>query len=633
MARERKKDEKKRINSLNGCIKNSIKKFRPPERISVSEWADRHRRLSPENSAEAGRWKTGRTPYLKEIMDAFTDPKVHHIAVVASSQVGKTEAELNMLGYAIDQDPGGIIFIFPTVEEGKKFSKRRIAPMIRDTKPLREKVAAERSRDGDNTVLNKAYPGGMLSIVGSNAPAPLASTPARYIFGDERDRWAESAGKEGDPWELAKARTTTFYNYKLVEVSTPTVAGHSAIENGFHAGTEEYWCVECPHCHEYIFIEFEHIIYEHTAKKINHKTHYTVQKAEFACPECGCISQEAEMRRQKHKWVAKNQGAYGNGVRSFWINGFSSPWMGWKEIVLAYLQAKGDPNKLQTVYNTKMGKLWDGEVYVDDADDEMLARREKYDAELPEGVLFLSCGVDTQDNRLEYEVVGYGFEEENWGIERGVIPGKPSDEDVWERLDGVIDRAYRFKDGKGLKISITFVDSGGHYTQEVYEQCAKRLNKRVFAVKGKGGSGRPYTEVPKKTKIIKEDRVIGEVWYYLIGVDSGKAKIMSMFGDNAEQKWHIPSNEGKGYSAAFFNGLLSEKMVLKGKKWVWEKIPGHNRNEALDCRNYANAGFDAFKPNLHAIYKRLHAAAEGGKPRKTMFRKQRKKGVAYGDDW
>lgn len=633
MARERKKDEKKRVSSLNSCIKKPIRYFRPPERISVTVWAERHRRLSPENSAEAGKWKTGRTPYLKEIMDAFTDPKVHHIVIVASSQVGKTEAELNMLGYAIDQDPGGIIFILPTVEEGKKFSKRRIAPMIRDTKPLKEKVAAEKGRDGDNTVLNKAYPGGMLSIVGSNAPAPLASTPARYIFGDERDRWAESAGKEGDPWELAKARTTTFYNYKLVEVSTPTIAGHSAIENGFHEGTEEYWCVECPNCNEYIFIEFEHIIYEHTAKKINHKTSYTVEKVEFACPECGCISQEAEIRRQPHKWIAKNPEAYGNGTRSFWINGFASPWMGWKEIILAYLKAKGKPEKLQTVYNTKMGKLWNMETYEDDVDDEMLARREHYDAELPEGVLFLTCGVDTQDNRMEYEVVGYGFEEENWGIERGVIIGKPSEADVWERLDGVIDREYRFKDGKKLKITITFVDSGGHYTQEVYEQCAKRLNKRVFAVKGKDGAGRPYTEVPRKTKIIKEDRVIGEVWFYLIGVDSGKAKIMSMFCDKEEQKWHIPDNEGKGYNASFFNGLLSEKMVLKGKKWVWEKIPGHNRNEALDCRNYANAAYDAFKPNLRAIHKRLNGTGEEKKAKKAVFRKQKQKGIGYGDDW
>ena len=513
MSREKKKTNERRIADLNRTIKKPIDNFNPPEMMSVSEWADRYRRLSPENSAEAGRWKTSRTPYLREIMDAFKDPRVHRLSVVASSQVGKTECILNILGYAIDQEPGGIMFIVPTVDVAKEFSKRRLAPMIRDTKKLRDKIAEAKSRDGDNTVLKKSYPGGMLTLVGSNAPAPLASTPARYVFGDERDRWAKDAGGEGDPWKLAEARTITFYNYKMVEVSTPTIKNGSAIAEAFDVGTQEYWCVECPHCREYVFIEFENIMFQFSTKKINHKTQYIVDSVEFACPQCGCASSEDVIKKQPHKWMVKNPDAYRNGVRSFWINGFSSPWLGWKKMILAYLEAKGDPKKLQTVYNTYFGKLWDGESYVDDETDEWLKKREEYNAELPEGVLCLTCGVDTQDNRLEYEVVGHGFEDENWGIERGAIPGKPSDGDVWERLDGVIDKVYRFKDGKGLKISITFVDSGGHFTQDVYEQCAKRLNKRVFAIKGKDGEDRPYTDVPKKTKIIKEDSVVGVVCF------------------------------------------------------------------------------------------------------------------------
>lgn len=632
MSKEKKKTNEKNIKNLNRTIKKSTEKFRPPEQISVSEWADRYRKLSSENSAEAGRWKTSRTPYLKEIMNAFKDPRVHRLVVAASSQVGKTECELNMLGYAIDQDPGGIMFVMPTVDVAKDFSKRRLAPMIRDTKRLRSKIAESKSRDGDNTVLKKSYPGGMLTLVGSNAPAPLAGTPARYIFGDERDRWTDDAGGEGDPWKLAEARTITFYNYKMVEVSTPTIKGQSAIEDSFDAGTQEYWSVECPHCHEYIFIEFEHIMFKFNSSKINHKTQYIVESAEFACPECGCASTEEVIRKQPYKWIAKNPNAYLNGVRSFWINAFSSPWVGWKTIVLRYLEAKGDPNKLKTVYNTLLGKLWDGETYIDDDTDVWLEKREKYEAELPDGVLCLTCGVDTQDNRLEYEVVGYGFESETWGIERGVILGKPDCEDTWERLDGIIDKVYHFKDDKGLKISITFVDSGGHYTQDVYLQCAKRINKKVFAIKGKEGEDRPYTDVPKKTKIIKEERVIGEVWFYIIGVDSGKTKIMTALSDDSEQKCHFPSNSDKKYSDSFFNGLLSEKMVYKNKKWVWEKIPGHNRNEALDCRNYANAAFDALKPNLHALYRRLNEL-QPKRPQQIKFKKQKKRSINYGDEW
>lgn len=180
--------------ALNITVKKAVSNFTPPEQLTVTEWADKYRRLSPENSAEAGQWRTSRTPYLKEIMDAFTDPNVHRIAVAASSQVGKTEMEMNMIAYMVDIDPGPAIFVLPTVDNGKDMSKRRMAPMIRDTKPLKRKIASAKSRDSDNTLLKKTYPGGMLTITGSNSSASLASIPCRYVFGDERDRWAKDVG-------------------------------------------------------------------------------------------------------------------------------------------------------------------------------------------------------------------------------------------------------------------------------------------------------------------------------------------------------------------------------------------------------------------------------------------------------
>ena len=622
------------LKDLNATVRKSTSNFKPPEQLSVTEWSDKYRRLSAENSAEPGRWRTSRTPYLKEIMDAFTDPKVHRIAVAASSQVGKTECEMNMLGYAIDIDPGPIMLVMPTVDNAKDFSKRRIAPMIRDTKPLREKISKAKSRDGENTVLKKAYPGGMLTMTGSNSPASLASVPARYVFGDERDRWAKDAGGEGDPWGLVEARTITFYNYKMVEVSTPTIKGYSAIESAFNTGTQEYWSVQCPHCGEYNFIKFDHIRFDFHTNKIQGKTQYIVDDVMYACPECGAASTEQEMRKQPKKWIAKNPEAYKNGVRSFWINAFSSPWMPWKKLVLRFLEAKDDPEKLKTVYNTLFGELWEDRGDLED-EDEMLARREEYEADLPDGVLCLTCGVDTQDNRLEYEVVGYGQFGENWGIEKGYIMGKPSENDVWERLDGIIDRSYHFKNGKALKISLTFVDSGGHYTQEVYEECNKRINKRVFAIKGKGGEGVPFTGPPSKVNIVKDNKIIGKAWLYVLGVDAGKERIMSgLKVRSAGARYsHFPSNEDKGYDNLYFSGLLSEKMTYKNNKWQWEKLPGHNRNEALDCRNYANAAFRALNPNLDAIERKLKGAAQEIKKQVKPKKKQRKRSDLYGDDW
>lgn len=638
-------DRKQELDNINRTIKRSVANFNPPEQITVQQWSDKYRILSPENSSEPGRWRTKRTPYMKEPMKAFTDPKIRRIVIAASSQVGKTELEMNMMGYAIDIDPGPIMWVMPTQDTAEDFSKRRIAPMIRDTKRLKMKMDPAKGRNKDNTVLKKRYPGGMLTITGSNSPANLASTPSRYVFGDEIDRWTTDAGGEGDPWALLEARTVTFYNHKMIQVSTPTVKGHSAIESAFALGTQEYWSVECPHCHEYNFVDFDDIDYKYEANENGSKKQFKVTKVQYVCPICACISSETEMKKSSHKWIAKNPEAYKNEIRSFWINAFSSPWMPWSKIVLRFLEADGDPKKMQPVFNTLLGRLWEdrGGLLTDK---QMLDRREEYKAELPEGVLCLTCGVDTQDNRLEYEVVGYGFFEESWGIEKGILMGipdvddKPEIESVWTRLDGILDKEWRFADGKKLKISVTFVDSGGHYAQDVYEQCNKRLDKRVFAIKGRGNENIPYTGPPKRVDIIKPDdtgekQVIGKAWLYSIGVDAGKARIMSAIKvqEPGARYCHFPLQEEKGYDLNFFNGLMSEKMVYSNGKWKWEKLTGHKRNEALDCRNYANAAFRALKPNLDSIFQKLknpdsviHLKA------KKEIKKQKKRGM-QADDW
>lgn len=637
MAAEKRTQTADDLKNLLKTISKVVSNFRPPEQLSVSQWADKYRRLSGENSAEAGRWKTSRTPYLEEIMNAFTDPKVHRIAVAASSQVGKTEMELNMLGYAIDIDPGPIMFVLPNTKPvAEEFSKRRVSAMIRDTPRLRKKVADVKSRNGNNTIFTKSYPGGMLTITGANSPSNLASTPCRYVFGDERDRWPKSAGTEGDPWGLVEARTTTFYNYKMVEVSTPTIKGYSAIEDSFNTGTQEYWCAECPHCHEYNFIEFENIYFEHTTDIKNGKKQFKITKIEYVCPICGCVSTESEIRKQPKKWIAENPDAYEKGVRSFWINGFSSPWTRWEKLILQFLDADGDPDKIKTVFNTKFGKLWEHRTGSVD-EDALLQRREEYEAELPKGVLCLTCGVDTQNNRLEYEVVGYGHYKEDWGIEKGIIMGKPDEDEVWKRLDGIIDKVWRFKDGKGLKISVTFVDSGGAYTQEVYMQCKKRFHKKVFAIKGANREGTPYTSPAKLVNILDEEKnVIGKTWLYYLGVDAGKEKIMS--GLEVQQPGpgysHFPLDEDRGYDYNFVNGLLSEQLVYEKNRWKWVKIPGHERNEALDCRNYANAAFKALNVNLKDIEKGLREITPDKKVKKKTKRQPKRRASSLMEgDW
>ena len=615
--------------------------MKPPEDLTVSQWADKNRRLTSESSAEVGKWRTSRTPYMFDILDSFTDPLIEHIVVVAASQVGKSETINNMVGYCIDQDPGPILLIQPTIDDVKRYSEMRIAPMIRETRCLKRKVADPKSRDAANTKRQKSFPGGVLVMTGSNVAHDLSSMPIRYVFGDERDRWATSAGSEGDPWELAVARTRTFYNKKMVEVSTPTVKGASAIENSYNLGTMERWKTQCPHCGEYVELTFDNIRFEYDAAENGDKKIFHISEIFYVCPECGGISDEHTMKSQPAKWVATvPEARKHHKTRSFWLTAWVSPWATWESIILQFLQAGTDSAKLQVVYNTQFGELWEerGDMA---SEDDVMARREVYEAEVPDGVLLLTCGVDTQDDRLEYEVVGHRRYGETWGIKKGVILGRPDTEEVWERLDEVLSHKYKFKSGVSLQISLTFIDEGGHFTQEVRQHCLARQYDHVFAIKDANRPDIPYTAPPKKQKIVVNGKVIGQVWVYEIGVNAGKQKIV----DNLRVQspganyCHFPLRDD--YGKQFFKQLMSEHLAYVPKlkhPWQWQKIPGHERNEAFDIRNYNLAACEILSPDWDAIEQKLRTAKPGEenasipmKEKKAKLRK-RKKSEFY-DDW
>ena len=615
--------------------------MKPPEDLTVSQWADKNRRLTSESSAEVGKWRTSRTPYMFDILDSFTDPLIEHIVVVAASQVGKSETINNMVGYCIDQDPGPILLIQPTIDDVKRYSEMRIAPMIRETRCLKRKVADPKSRDAANTKRQKSFPGGVLVMTGSNVAHDLSSMPIRYVFGDERDRWATSAGSEGDPWELAVARTRTFYNKKMVEVSTPTVKGASAIENSYNLGTMERWKTQCPHCGEYVEITFDNIRFEYDAAENGDKKIFHISEIFYVCPECGGISDEHTMKSQPAKWVATvPEARKHHKTRSFWLTAWVSPWATWESIILQFLQAGTDSAKLQVVYNTQFGELWEerGDMA---SEDDVMARREVYEAEVPDGVLLLTCGVDTQDDRLEYEVVGHRRYGETWGIKKGVILGRPDTEEVWERLDEVLSHKYKFKSGVSLQISLTFIDEGGHFTQEVRQHCLARQYDHVFAIKGANRPDIPYTAPPKKQKIVVNGKVIGQVWVYEIGVNAGKQKIV----DNLRVQspganyCHFPLRDD--YGKQFFKQLMSEHLAYVPKlkhPWQWQKIPGHERNEAFDIRNYNLAACEILSPDWDAIEQKLRTAKPGEEnasiPMKENKAKPRKRKKSdFYEDW
>lgn len=591
--------------------------WEPPAMDSVSDWADKNRVLVSDSSAEPGPWRTDRAPYQREIMDAFTQDGIHEIIIMASSQVGKSEIELNMMGRAIDIDPGPILYVQPTKDVAEDYSKRRIAPMIAACPTLREKVYAAKSRDSGNTITMKTFPGGSLAIIGANSPSDLASKPVRYIFLDEIDRFPLSAGTEGDPIELAERRTETFRrNRKIVKCSTPTIKGASKIERAYQHGTQEEWRTECPHCRQYSFIQFDDVKFDKESfQDEDGRTRYIVRNTRWLCPVCQRETPEIEVKRLPAKWFIRNPKAIENGIRSFRLNAFMSPWSDWTDICRSFLDAKDDPELLKVFHNTMLGESWEFREH-NGVPEKLFNRREHYSAEVPNGVLVLTMGVDTQDNRLEYEIVGWNREEESWGISRGIIPGRADSPGVWEEIDMLLDREWKMPNGMVMRVLATFVDSGGHFTDDVYRECAKRKDRHVWAIKGEQGEGKPYVRMMKNANLPK-----GAVGF-MIAVDSGKEAIMfSAAKDEPGGRYmHFPMEPRCGYDLEFFRGLISERQIIRRKRgqavMEWEKI--HTRNEPLDCRNYARAAYRYFHWNFDAVEKALRGETEN----KTVTRQE-----------
>lgn len=599
------------MSKLGELMRYTYEMFRPPKLQTVSEWADTNRILVSESSSEPGRWRTDRAPYQREIMDAFTQPGIWQIVIMASAQVGKTELELNMMGRAIDVDPGPMLFIQPTDGFAEDFSKRRVAPMIKACPALAKKVYEAKSRDAGNTIGMKTFPGGSATFTGANSPTELAGRPVRYVFMDEIDRFPASAGTEGDPLGLAERRTETFRdNRRVVKTSTPTVKGASKIERAYMTGTQEEWHTECPHCHQFSYIKFDHIKFDKEEyKDENGEKNFHVRNVRWRCPVCDRETGEYDTKRCAAKWVSKNPQALETGVRSFRLNAFMSPWSDWTDICRSFLKAKDDPELLKVFVNTMLGETWEMKDR-SGVPEKLHGRREIYGAEVPPGVLVLTMGIDTQDNRLEYEIVGWDRQEQSWGISRGVIPGRPDAEGVWAEVDALMEREWKLQNGMALRVMAAFIDSGGHFTQDIYRECAKRYRtgRKIFAIKGESGEGKEYV------RLMKRDTGIYRSPKFLIGVDSGKEAIMSATAieEAGPRYMHFPRDYQSGYDMEYFRGLISERMVIHRKQGqavtAWEKV--YERNEPLDCRNYARAAFRYFRWQFDRIERTLAGESE-----------------------
>lgn len=566
--------------------------LKPPPDLKLSEWADSYRRLSSEASAEPGRWRTDKAPYQKEIMDAITDISIKKVVVMSAAQVGKTDAMiLNPIGYYIHYEPSPIMVLQPTIQMAEAFSKDRLSPMIRDTPVIAERVN-DKSRNSGNTILQKIFPGGHVTMVGANSPSSLASRPIRILLADEIDRYPATAGSEGDPLFLAAKRLTTFWNRKEVDVSTPTIKGLSRIEVEYENSSQGEWNAPCPCCGELQPLRWANVIFDRD----------DLSEIKYVCEKCGVISSEVEWKEHFKDGLFVHEDPE-NPVKGFHLNTLASTLASWREVVEKFLVAneekkKGNIELLKVWTNTELGETWeeDGEQV---EEDDLMKRRERYNCEVPEEVMYLTAGVDTQDDRFEVEIVGWGPEYESWGIKYAVIYGDLKLQQVWDDLDAYLQQTFTRADGSKLKIVCTCMDSGGHFTNQVYKFCKARFNRKVFAIKGSNDSAAAYIQKPTKNN--RE-----QAYLFTLGVDTGKSLLLQRLKLTEEGPGycHFPKDEkGKpysprGYDENFFKGITAEKQVIVYKKgrpffeWRLRDLGQHKRNEALDCRNYATAAIE-----------------------------------------
>lgn len=578
------------LQKIRGIIRQAFNCWKCPPKLTISQWADLYRYLSPEASAEPGKYKTSRAEYQRGIMDAFSDPQVTRIVVMSSAQVGKTEILNNIVGYYIDQDPSTILNLQPTLEMAQTWSKDRLAPMVRDNPCLTKKVKNSKSKDSDNTILHKLFPGGHITMVGANSPAGLASRPIRIVLCDEVDRYPVSAGAEGDPVNLAIKRTTTYWNKKIGLFSTPTIKGISRIEKAFAESDQRYYFVPCPHCGVYQRLRWGHVKYN----KDN------VKEAYYECEHCGAHLSDSDRYRAiaRGYWEAQEEF---KGVAGFHLNELYSPWRKLADIVQDFLDAKDKPDTLKTWVNTSLGETWE-EAGESVDPDSLEARTEGY-TKIPKNAVVLTAGVDTQDDRLEVEITAWGKGEESWLIDYIRLYGDPDQPEVWEQLDDILASDYLHESGARLNISATCIDTGGHKTQSVYEYGRTRYTQRVYLIKGVGGEGIPIVGAQSKVKCGKSKNKT--VKLFPVGVDQAKGTIygrlkISSFGAGY---MHFPRKCDKAY----FDSLTAEKLITKFVKGfpkrTWEKI--RQRNEALDCRVYSYAALKILNPNFERIGERL----------------------------
>ena len=588
---------------LKKSINKAARMLKPPPKLLPSEWAESIVRI-PIGNAVPGLIRFDNAPYQREPLDMTVNPECQRITLMWSAQVGKTMLALCAQAYRIAQDPTSQIMMQPSQGDLSTWLETKFNPLIESNQELQHLVAKPRAREGVNNQRMKSYPGGFLMFSWSGSPKTMRGRSAPFIVADETDGYDKTT--EGHPVSLLWQRAATFGDRrKLLEISTPTIKDASWIEANYEQGDERRFHVPCPDCGHEQPLMWSQVTWDEEDPSTAH----------YACTECGSAWNDGQRIAaiRKGRWVAEKPF---RGHASYHLNEMYSCFRKLADIVQSFLEKKhaGD---LQTFVNVSLAETWEerGEGI---ESHELTDRMEDWGDKIPSDVVMLVAGVDVQDDRLEVEIVGIGRDDETWSIDYRVLQGDPASPRVWENLDSVLFGEYETEDGRSLVVRGTGIDTGGHHTQTVYKYVKAREGRRVFALKGVGGEGRPLVSRPSKNNI-------GKVRLFAVGADTAKELVYSRLRieEPGAGYCHFPSRDDE-----YFKQLTAERLVIRyvrgHAKRVWTKI--RNRNEALDVRCYALAAYSILGVNVNTVAARMaeKRATESEQVEDVSLNQQRK---------
>lgn len=571
----------------------ALQVLRPAEKLTVSEWADRYRVLDSKTSAEPGQWSTDRTPYLRGIMDAFTDPRVEEIIFVKPTQVGGTECLNNMLAYAVAQDPSPALVVYPTLELAQYTSKNRLRPMFELSPEVSSRFKADESKE-----LELQFDGMYTVISGANSPASLASRPIRFLFMDEVDKYPKNSGKEASPRSLARERTKTFaFNKKIVETSTPTLKKGPIWKAWENADVKLQYYMPCPHCGHSQTFKFKQIKYnkELPKEEIKHTAHYECE----GCKQIIRDSHKPAMLRYG-EWETEDGKTTRGGKTAFHLNAIYSPWVRFGDVAYEFVTSKNDPETLMNFVNSWLAEPWE-QTQVKLNSDKVLNRKSGYEeGVVPDRTIFLTGGVDVQKDRFYYTVRAWGEKITSWNIRHGFA-------ETWAEIEDVMNAPYYNRAGDEYFVSLCGIDSG-YNPDETYDFCVANSE---WAVAIKGSSN----EIPTKyrlSKIDREEKGMFNISLYLVYGAYYKDLITSRIARKPDEPggWYVYD----GCDLDYADQITSEQKVTikRGSKEVevWQLKSAHADNHYLDCEVYAAFAAD----RLGIRYRRYEEPIRDEKP-------------------